>query len=220
MLRINKFFEVATFPIVVFILYDVFGNFSNTKPHKIKLKEILLQKLRLYFYVASILFLFWIAAIIVFFLTKKEYMYKVFKVFMSLYLYWTTYLFIDWLFYKKYKSKSLNQTLNFKEINNYVLNNKIYTNPYLKISDVSTVFKVSDRVISEILKENGFKNFTEYINILRVREAQGLLRKKVNRKHTIEHIGYLSGFLSKSNFFYSFKKITGTTPSKWAKNDH
>jgi len=60
-------------------------------------------------------------------------------------------------------------------------------------------------------------SFTVYRNRLRIAHAKGLLENPQNSHLSIEGIGSLSGFPSKSGFFSLFKQETGMTPSEYQK---
>ncbi|MEM6699288.1 MAG: helix-turn-helix domain-containing protein, partial [Bacteroidota bacterium] len=59
------------------------------------------------------------------------------------------------------------------------------------------------------------KTFSLYINEYRIKAACELLR--THHQFTLEGIGYEVGFRSKSNFYASFKKLKGCTPSQFVK---
>ena len=54
-----------------------------------------------------------------------------------------------------------------------------------------------------------------YINHFRINSAKELLKNAEYEHYTIEAIGGMSGFKSKSAFNSAFKKITGYTPSEY-----
>lgn len=61
------------------------------------------------------------------------------------------------------------------------------------------------------------QSFTEYKNKLRIEYAQLLIKEGEYNQLSIEGIGQLSGFSSKSNFFAIFKAETGVTPLEYQK---
>ena len=62
------------------------------------------------------------------------------------------------------------------------------------------------------------KNFTTYVNEYRVKEAIRLMSDPAKANYTIEVIGFESGFNDRSNFYRSFKKLTGLSPTDFRKN--
>jgi len=78
------------------------------------------------------------------------------------------------------------------------------------LQDLSKEMNIAAHQLSQFLNSNLGKNFTSYVNELRINEACSII--KSNDKLTLEAIGYDVGFNSKSTFFAAFKKHTGTTP--------
>lgn len=94
-----------------------------------------------------------------------------------------------------------------------MLNEKLFLNPDIKLSDVSKKIKIPSYELSKLINENLGISFTDYINEFRILQAKELLKNK--SLYTIDAIGNQSGFNSKSAFYKAFKKITGTTPAKF-----
>ena len=88
---------------------------------------------------------------------------------------------------------------------------QLYQNANLKLQDVARELRISPHQLSQFLNDNLGKSFNYFINEYRVRAAKQLLA--VDNKLTTEAIGYECGFNSKSTFFTTFKKMTGSTPS-------
>ena len=78
----------------------------------------------------------------------------------------------------------------------------------------NTNYKYLSKTINS---KTGF-NFVSYINKYRVEEAKDQLRDKNLSHYTIEAIGEMCGFKSKSAFNGAFKKITQVTPSVFKKS--
>lgn len=62
------------------------------------------------------------------------------------------------------------------------------------------------------------KNFNTYVNEYRVKEAIRLMSEPANANYTIEAIAFESGFNARSNFYRTFKKLTGLSPANFRKN--
>ena len=95
---------------------------------------------------------------------------------------------------------------------------KLFRNPDLKLSDIAKKLNIPSHQLSQLLNDNLGKSFSLFINEFRIEEAKQLLVS--NNVYTIETIGYDCGFNSKSTFFTTFKKITGTTPAKYKKENN
>ncbi|TBO43980.1 helix-turn-helix domain-containing protein [Pedobacter kyonggii] len=94
---------------------------------------------------------------------------------------------------------------------------KIYTNPDLTLSILAKELNIRPQLLSQFINDNLNKSFTQFINEYRIDEAKRLLR--VGTQFKIDAVGFESGFNSSSTFYSSFKKITGTTPSNYQKNN-
>ena len=92
----------------------------------------------------------------------------------------------------------------------------IYTNPDLKLSDLSKEIQISAHQLSQLLNDELGKNFTTYINEFRIAEACRIL--SADYRFTLESVGYEVGFNSKSTFFAAFKKFKGVTPAVYQQN--
>ncbi|WP_460219393.1 helix-turn-helix domain-containing protein [Psychroserpens sp. MEBiC05023] len=100
-----------------------------------------------------------------------------------------------------------------EEIDKIMSTEKPYTNPNLKIADVAEKLELTTHELSKFVNDNLGKNFTDFINGYRIEEAKQLIATQ--NKFTIEAIGNLSGFNSKSAFYKAFKKHTDTTPAQY-----
>jgi AraC-like DNA-binding protein len=118
---------------------------------------------------------------------------------------------------EKYKNKEIDeQTHEEVKLKITLLKEKeLYLNPNLTLDDTAKELKISKHLLSQYLNEKLGLSFTNFINEYRVEKAKELLKSQTN--HTIESIGYDSGFNSKSTFFATFKKFTGITPSEYQK---
>lgn len=98
------------------------------------------------------------------------------------------------------------------EIASYI--HEHYQEP-ITLEQVSKQFYISPAYLSRVfLKLTGF-HFSEYVRVVRVREAQKLLRTTREKIHTIaERVG----FEHVSHFNKTFKKITGFSPMHYRKH--
>ena len=92
---------------------------------------------------------------------------------------------------------------------------KPYLNSSLSIYDLAKMIGTNSKYLSKTINNEYGQNFVSYINHFRILEAKVLLDSPENDNYTIEAIGKMSGFKSKSAFNLAFKKITGYTPSEF-----
>ena len=64
-------------------------------------------------------------------------------------------------------------------------------------------------MVSLVINKVFAKNFSEFINAYRIKEAQALLKDKSYAHIKISNVAYDSGFNSLSSFNIAFKKVTG-----------
>jgi len=99
-----------------------------------------------------------------------------------------------------------------------VINDKrLYADKECNLQMVTVATGIKPFVISETLNSYYQTNFYNFINRLRVEDAKNKLKVPGYDAYTLEGIGELCGFKSKSTFYSSFKKITGLTPSEYKK---
>lgn len=84
----------------------------------------------------------------------------------------------------------------------------------LTIVDVAKDLRIHTKQISTAINKVHHQNFNSYVNQFRIEKAIKLLREQ-DTNLSIEGIGYEVGFHSKSAFYAAFKKVTGTTPTKF-----
>ena len=90
---------------------------------------------------------------------------------------------------------------------------KVFLDPELSVESLSEELGIYRKYISQVINELLGKNFNMLINEYRVREARNLMINKEYQKFTLEAIGQMVGFNSKSSFNSAFKRFTGVTPS-------
>ncbi len=87
-----------------------------------------------------------------------------------------------------------------------------FSDPELSLKTVSKHSGVHQRVITETIAQRFNCNFKTYINQIRIKEAQRLLRES---NLNISEIAYNVGFNSPSNFNRVFKNLTGKNPTEF-----
>jgi len=86
---------------------------------------------------------------------------------------------------------------------------KLYRDPNLSLSHLSQHIHELPNYISQVLNTQMNETFFNYINRLRVEEAQDKLK---TTNDTVVDIALNVGFNSRSSFYNAFKKATGKTP--------
>jgi AraC-like DNA-binding protein len=103
----------------------------------------------------------------------------------------------------------------FDRLSTIIINERLFTQSDLTLSVVAEKTGIKERTVSNVVNTVADKGFNEFINELRVREAQKLLR---DTSKSVKEIQFEVGFKSKTTFFHSFKKVTNQTPKDY--RDH
>jgi AraC-like DNA-binding protein len=85
--------------------------------------------------------------------------------------------------------------------------------PALTLAQVAEELGASPAEISRAVLAVRGASFPEYLQRLRVEEAKRLLHEPAEQRTSMEAIGLLSGFGSRSAFYAAFRSHTGLTPS-------
>jgi AraC-like DNA-binding protein len=103
------------------------------------------------------------------------------------------------------------------DLNQYLVNRKMFQNPDLSLSLVSKDTGYPVRDISQLINKNHQVGFREYLNKFRIEEARRLLLKDPDLR--VNEVMYKVGFNSKSIFHKYFKNAYGITPNQFKKSN-
>ena len=90
----------------------------------------------------------------------------------------------------------------------------LYLEADLTLHKLAEIIGVKPNKLSQVINQIHERNFNEFINLYRLKEAKKLL---IETHLKIEAVAYDSGFNSLSTFNTVFKKEIGSTPSKFRK---
>lgn len=105
----------------------------------------------------------------------------------------------------------------FGALDDYVSRERPYLDPGLSLESLAGAAGMSPRRLSEVINEATGAGFYEYINGRRVQAARNLLEDPGESRTSIEAIGLMVGFRSRSTFYEAFKRSSGMTPAAWRK---
>jgi len=94
---------------------------------------------------------------------------------------------------------------------------KPYLEPRITIAELAQRMDIPVNYLSQVINEQLDQNFFDFINTYRVAEFKRLLAEPDFQHYTLLSLAYEAGFNSKSTFNAIFKKITGRTPSDYAR---
>lgn len=111
---------------------------------------------------------------------------------------------------------------NYKDIVNkaksYIESNELYKKDKLLLTELSKSIDTNPKYLSQAINHHLNLSFVDFINNYRVEEAKKQMLDKNNSLLTLEAIGQMAGFKSKSAFFRAFKKATKVTPNQYIKS--
>ncbi|MCL6273851.1 helix-turn-helix domain-containing protein [Muricauda sp. 2012CJ35-5] len=119
---------------------------------------------------------------------------------------------------KKYAASSLQENeyaIILERLKTLMDAEQSYLDPDLAVSNVAEILQTNSKYISQAINHGMGIGFTDFVNGYRVLEAKRQLKNPDNKQLTLEAIGNISGFQSKSTFFRVFKKLAGKTPSEY-----
>ena len=102
----------------------------------------------------------------------------------------------------------------FRQLND---NEKLYCKGDITLEKIAMQMSINRVYLSRAVNRCTGKNFTTYMNELRIKEAIRIMSDN-NAGLSLEGIGFETGFNDRKTFYTAFKKITGLSPSKFSSN--
>ncbi len=93
---------------------------------------------------------------------------------------------------------------------------QLYKDTKFSLAKASVHFNIPVHHISFVLNNQLKKSFPDVISEMRIEHAIALIENDTNKKYTLEAIGNMSGFHSRTTFYVSFKKLTGVSPLEYS----
>jgi len=92
---------------------------------------------------------------------------------------------------------------------------RLYADPELSVSSLAAELDMPAHELSRIINIGLKKNFSDLINVYRVRDVAAKMQDPAYKHLTLLGIAYEAGFNSKTTFNRTFKQITGKSPAKY-----
>ncbi|MCI4442700.1 MAG: AraC family transcriptional regulator [Lentimicrobium sp.] len=105
----------------------------------------------------------------------------------------------------------------YSNLSNIVKEEKLFLDKNFNLQKLTQICNCKSSVVSNVLNNHNNQNFYGFINEFRVNEVCEMLKNNENAHLTLDAIGELCGFKSKSTFYQSFKEVTGKTPMQYKK---
>lgn len=106
-----------------------------------------------------------------------------------------------------------------KKLDHLMKNERPYTNPDLKISDLAKMIDSTAHALSFLFNQYLKTSYYDYINGYRVAEFKRMVKELDTSKYTLTALSQKCGFSSRASFFRHFKNITGITPAEFLKKN-
>lgn len=95
---------------------------------------------------------------------------------------------------------------------------QIYTNPELRISDISNMLNTNRTYVSRLINDDLKTNFSDFINTYRINHSKRILTDHSFDSLSLSQIAEIVGFSSDSTFYRTFKQKTGVSPGDFRRN--
>jgi AraC-like DNA-binding protein len=121
---------------------------------------------------------------------------------------------------ERYKNSALSDEMSqelFLALEKMMAEKKLYRQNDLRLEKLAAEMDISRHHLSQIINGQTGMNFFEYINRLRIQDAQELLLQKPKKELNVIEVAYTVGFNNKVSFNTTFKKMTGKTPTEFRK---
>jgi AraC-like DNA-binding protein len=134
--------------------------------------------------------------------------------------------------YEEYEQKLSDQLKDFQTSNAFVIpektenlilsklkvfeSSKEVTNPHLSLAVLAKRLDTNSKYLSEIINKHKEKNFSNYLNELRVKYIVDKLENNPEYlQYKTSYLAEEAGFASRTTFTTIFKNVTGTSPSQF-----
>lgn len=121
----------------------------------------------------------------------------------------------------KYQTSPLNAVQKqqyLDQLVRHMASEKPFLDMQLSLERLAHALAMRPEYLSQVINERLEMNFYEFVNEHRVREAQARIVQAAQSQKTLLAIAHESGFNSKASFNRAFKRVTGQTPSDYAKS--
>ena len=104
----------------------------------------------------------------------------------------------------------------YKYVLYYLEVRQVFLDPKLSLNKLSDMIETNQTYLSNVVNRYFGCHLKDLVNGYRVEYAKELLR---SGKYPLEELPRRCGFLSRSTFYTSFKKVTGVSPKRYMKQE-
>ena len=121
----------------------------------------------------------------------------------------------------RYKKSGLKDENAFEikdQLEKMIIEKKLYLDENISLPKVAQMLNIHPNYLSQIINEKFQRNFYDFINSYRIEEFKRMISSGSHKNKTFFALALDCGFNSKASFNTSFKKLTGITPTQFAKS--
>jgi AraC-like DNA-binding protein len=100
-----------------------------------------------------------------------------------------------------------------ERLSNYMSKNSAWRDPNLSLNTLACELYTNRTTLAKVMRENGFDNYTNYINRLRIEDFLRHVESGVS--DNFQEAFFYVGFRSRTTALRNFKLFTGKTPSEY-----
>ena len=104
----------------------------------------------------------------------------------------------------------------YKYVLYYLEVRQVFLDPKLSLNKLSDMIETNQTYLSNVVNRYFGRHLKDLVNTYRVEYAKELLR---SGKCPLEELPQRCGFLSRSTFYTSFKKVAGVSPKRYMKQE-
>jgi len=116
---------------------------------------------------------------------------------------------------KEIKQSTLENIITKKQLYDLVVENELYKNPELRITDLALMLATNRTYVSRIVNEEIKTNFCDWVNSFRIDYVKEIMEDPDFNHLSLLEIAEMSGFSSLSAFYRVFKEKEGVPPGKY-----
>ncbi len=100
-----------------------------------------------------------------------------------------------------------------QRLNHYMVNHSAWRDPDLSLNTLASELFTNRTTLAQALRENGYENYTNYINRLRIDDF--LQQIQSGQVDNYQDAFFSAGFRSRATALRNFRQFTGTVPSEY-----
>jgi len=105
-----------------------------------------------------------------------------------------------------------------KRLDTYMKKTRAWRDPDLSLNTLSSELFTNRTTLAQAMRENGYENYTNYINRLRIDDV--IEQIESGQSENFQEAFFFAGFRSRGTALRNFRQFTGMTPSEYFQKKH